>query len=170
MAVSSNLSRQIDPQEPESLPEGTVTIRDATEADLAAVTDLDALNTGLAKPDYWQARFAETAVHGDRHFLIAETVNPNNEPVFAGFIVGEIRAWEFGSEPCGWVHSIGVYPGRRVSGIGTRLFDSICERFRADGVRLVRTMLAREDQLNMSFFRSQGMMAGAFIELEKPID
>jgi hypothetical protein len=31
-------------------------------------------------------------------------------------------------------------------------------------------MIAREDQLNMSFFRAQGMMGGPFIELEKPLD
>jgi len=31
-------------------------------------------------------------------------------------------------------------------------------------------MLARDDQLVMSFFRSQGMMAGPFIQLEKSLD
>ena len=31
-------------------------------------------------------------------------------------------------------------------------------------------MVAREDNLNMSFFRAQGMMAGPFIELEMPVD
>ena len=39
-----------------------------------------------------------------------------------------------------------------------------------DGVQIVRTMIAREDNLNMSFFRSQGMMAGPFIELEMSVD
>ena len=57
-----------------------------------------------------------------------------------------------------------------VGGIGTALFDDICARFKGDGVQIVRTMLARDDQLNMAFFRSQGLMAGSFIELEKPID
>ena len=44
------------------------------------------------------------------------------------------------------------------------------ERLRADGVDTVRTMIARDDPLNMSFFRAQGMMAGPFIELEKPLE
>jgi hypothetical protein len=31
-------------------------------------------------------------------------------------------------------------------------------------------MLARGDELNMAFFRSQGMMGGPFIQLEMPVD
>jgi hypothetical protein len=34
----------------------------------------------------------------------------------------------------------------------------------------VRTMLARDANLVMSFFRSQGMMAGPFVELEMDLD
>ena len=38
------------------------------------------------------------------------------------------------------------------------------------GVDTVRTMLARNDELNMAFFRSQGMMGGPFIQLEMPLE
>ena len=31
-------------------------------------------------------------------------------------------------------------------------------------------MLARDDDLNMVFFRSQGMMGGPFVQLEMPLD
>ncbi len=31
-------------------------------------------------------------------------------------------------------------------------------------------MLARDDYLNMAFFRSQGMMGGPFVQLEMPLD
>jgi hypothetical protein len=47
------------------------------------------------------------------------------------------------------------------------LFDEICARFRKAGVQHVRTMLAKDAHLLMSFFRSLGMMAGPFIQLEK---
>ncbi len=40
---------------------------------------------------------------------------------------------------------------------------------RAAGLKTLRTMLARDDTLNMAFFRSQGMMGGAFIQLEMPL-
>ena len=40
------------------------------------------------------------------------------------------------------------------------------ERFERAGVRMLRTMLARDNTLILSFFRSQGMMAGRLMSLE----
>ena len=143
-----------------------VIIRAAQPADLPTVVALDAEETGLEKASYWKERFAWYAgAHRDRFFLIAEQGG-----TAAGFIVGEVRAWEFGSPPSGWIFAIGVGPDVRLHGLGTMLVDEICVRFRKAGVHHVRTMLAKDAQLVMSFFRSQGMMAGPFIELEKPLE
>ncbi len=143
-----------------------VIIRPAQPADLPTVIALDAEETGLEKAAYWKERFAWYAgAHRDRFFLIAER---EREPV--GFIVGEIRAWEFGSPPSGWIFAINVKPSARLRGLGTTLFEAICDRFRRAGVQHVRTMLAKDAHLVMSFFRSQGMMAGPFIQLEKPLE
>ena len=90
--------------------------------------------------------------------------------VLEGFVIGEVRAWEFGSPPCGWIFAIQVRPRCRLTGVGTRLFAAVCDRFRAAGVDRLRTMLARDDTLILSFFRSQGMMAGPFVELEMALD
>jgi GNAT superfamily N-acetyltransferase len=87
-----------------------------------------------------------------------------------GFIIGEVRAWEFGSPPCGWIFALGVDPDCRLQGIGTQLFNAICQCFREAGVDTVRTMLAVDDRLNLSFFRSQGLMGGPFIQLELPLE
>ena len=87
-----------------------------------------------------------------------------------GYVVGEIRDWEFGAPPCGWVFGIGVRPQARLAGIGTGLLDALCERFRRSGVDTVRTLLARDNALVLAFFRSQGMMAAPFIALEKRLD
>ena len=54
--------------------------------------------------------------------------------------------------------------------MGETLFRAICSGMKNDGVVTVRTMTARDDNLNMSFFRAQGMMAGPFIELEKSLN
>ena len=89
---------------------------------------------------------------------------------FVGFIVGEIRAWEFGSQPCGWILTILVSPEYQGRGVGEQLFKAIGDCMKIDSVITVRTMIARDDNLNMSFFRAQGMMAGPFIELEKPLN
>jgi len=147
-------------------PASEVVVRPAEPADLPVVVAGDAETTGVPKPAYWKERFAwYGGGHRDRFFLIAEA---GGEP--AGFIVGEVRAWEFGSPPSGWIFAINVSPSARLRGVGTVLFDAICARFRKAGVRHVRTMLARDAQALMSFFRSQGMMAGQFIQLESSLE
>ena len=85
-------------------------------------------------------------------------------------MIGEVRDWEFGSPPCGWVFGIDVRPEARQRGIGARLLEAIAAGFRRAGVTKIRTMLARDNTLILSFFRSQGMMAGPFIALEMDIE
>lgn len=140
-------------------------IRPAERKDVAAVIRLDEQITDLEKPEYWQERFERYGQRENRFFLVAEAA----DDIFAGFIIGEIRAWEFGSPPSGWVFAIGVNPDLRLAKVGSTLFETLCKCLKDAGADTVRTMLAREDQLNMSFFRSQGMMGGPFIELEMPL-
>jgi ribosomal protein S18 acetylase RimI-like enzyme len=143
----------------------SVNIREAEPVDTEAVAALDARITGIAKPDYWRRAYTRYGTRPDRSFLVAE----RNGRVL-GFIIGEIRAWEFGSSSSGWVFAIGVDPDAREGGIGSKLFAAISARMKAAGVKTVRTMLARDDALNMAFFRSQGMKGGPFIQLEMPLD
>jgi ribosomal protein S18 acetylase RimI-like enzyme len=155
------------PDRDDASPElGAVRVRPARGSDLPAVIALDAENTGVAKPAYWRERFEWYAGrHPERFFLVAE-----REDAMLGFIVGEVRAWEFGSPPSGWIFAIHVSPSARLHGLGTMLFDEICVRFRKAGVTYVRTMLAKDANLLLSFFRSLGMMGGPFIELEKRLE
>ena len=142
---------------------GGVRVRPARGADLPAVIALDAEITGEAKAPYWRERFDwYVGRQPDRFFLVAE-----REQDMLGFIVGEVRAWEFGSPPSGWIFAIQIRPSARLHGLGTLLFDEICMRFRSAGVSHVRTMIAKDAHLILSFFRSLGLMGGPFIELEK---
>lgn len=145
---------------------GNLNIRAAESGDIPAVSRLDTRITGMSKPDYWAGMFERYGKRPNRFFLIAS----GEEEKIAGFIIGEVRAWEFGSAPSGWIFALGVDPDVRLNKIGTRLFEAICRRLAEAGVDTVRTMLARDDELNMAFFRSQGMMGGPFIQLEMPLD
>ena len=145
------------------LPAPPIEIRPARPTDLQTVVALDEETPGLVKPEYWRVRLERFGGgQQDRYFLIAERADKA-----IGFIVGEVRAWEFGSPPSGWIFAINVHRSARQDGLGTLLFDAVCDRFRKAGVRQVRTMIAKDDRLVLSFFRSQGLMAGPFIELEK---
>lgn len=144
-----------------------VTIRPAAGADLPGVIALDAEVTGLRKPEYWRDMYARYgAPRGDSGcFLVAE-----DEGRIDGFIVGEVRAWEFGSSPSGWIFAVQVRAKLRVQGLGSRLYGAVCDYFRSAGVDRVRTMVARDNTVIHAFFRSQGMVAGPFIELEMRLD
>ena len=150
--------------------EGKIKLRPAVIEDLQDIIDLDAEVSGFEKQEYWKDRFDRMSTRDTSHLLVAEVTELILSNRILGFIVGEVRAWEFGSHPCGWIFAIGVSPDHRVQGIGETLFAAMCEAFKSNGANSVRTMIARRDQLNMSFFRAQGMKGGPFIELEKSLD
>ena len=138
-------------------------MRPIRAGDLEQIVAIDATVTGLEKRTYWRSlyrRYGKGAGSGGG-FLVADV-----DGRVVGFVIGEVRDWEFGSPPCGWVFAIDVKPEFRQSGIGTRLLEAICAKFRQRGIGKVRTLLARDNTLILSFFRSQGMMAGPFIPLE----
>ena len=144
----------------------TVRVRPVKSADLPEVIALDATVTGLHKSDYWQRvlrRYGQGG-QGLRHFLVAV-----DDGRVVGFVIGEVRDWEFGSPPCGWVFAIDVDPRARQCGVGTALLAAVRERFERVGVRTLRTLLASDNPLILSFFRSQGMRAGRLIPLELEI-
>lgn len=144
-----------------------IAIRSARPGDLDAVFHLDEWRPEEAKISYWRGIFDRYAVSEakDRFFLVAEM----REEV-VGFIVGEVRAWEFGSPPCGWVFALAVSPAAREYRIGTLMFDEMCARLKGAGVTTVRTMVERENRLTLSFFRSQGLRSGRYLQLEKELD
>lgn len=140
-----------------------LSIRTVRSDDMKAVIELDAQVTGIKKRDYWNSlyqRHEKTAVTG-QHFLVATAGTQ-----VIGFVIGEVRDWEFGSPPCGWVLAIDVRPEARLLGAATLLLQALCQGFTRAGVSKVRTLLARENTLILSFFRSQGMMISPFIPLE----
>jgi ribosomal protein S18 acetylase RimI-like enzyme len=144
-----------------------VTVRPVRRADLDHVIEIDATVTGLEKRAYWQRvyrRYGLGAAGEQRWFLVALA---NRKVV--GFLIGEVRDWEFGSPPCGWVFALNVDPNARLDGVGTKLLESLSAALRQTGVDKLRTLLHHHNTLILSFFRSQGMMAAPLIPLEMDV-
>lgn len=147
-------------------------IRDAQKKDFDDVIRIDAeisiawYGTVFDKTAYWKELFDYYVLRekDKRFFLVAEL---NNE--VAGFVIGEARAWEFGSPLCGWVFAVEVSSRKRTLGVGQQLFTEICHRLNQIGVSTIRTMVDIENKETLSFFRSQGMRTGRNIELEMQI-
>jgi GNAT superfamily N-acetyltransferase len=149
-----------------------VRVRRVRAADISQVIGLDTRVTKLAKAEYWNdvfVRYGKRRLH-ERFFLVAESRRGREDRHVLGFIIGEIRAWEFGSTPCGWVFALSVEPEMRLQSVATELFEAISNEFKKAGVGKMRTMVARDAHLPMLFFRSEGMMAGPYIQLEKDLD
>lgn len=155
------------PTQPNQPGAAALEIRPVRRTDLDAVIAIDTMVTGIEKRAYWNSlyqRYADAVATG-QHFLVAVRADET-----VGFAIGAVRDWEFGAPPCGWVFAIDVHPQARLTGAGTQLLKAICDNFRQAGVSKVRTMLARDNTLILSFFRSQGMMIGPFIPLELELE
>lgn len=143
-------------------------IRAIRVSDRDAIARIDAINTGQPKPEHWERSLTPfvgskngspglgfVAVSGDR---------------VAGYLLGEVRAWEFGSPPCGWIYAVGVDPEFKRQGIALGLCREACSRFKEKNISHVRTMVRNDNLDVLSFFRASGFRAGPFIELELSLD
>jgi ribosomal protein S18 acetylase RimI-like enzyme len=143
-----------------------VTVRAIRKEDAAAITRIDALHTGTAKRKWWDGVIArhlrKSASVGLRVGLVAE----GGRGKVVGFLFGQVRAFEFGSEPCGWIFAVGVHPDAARRGVAGLLLAEANARFLAARIPVVRTMVRNDDVPVLTFFRSQGFSAGPFVELE----
>jgi ribosomal protein S18 acetylase RimI-like enzyme len=139
-------------------------IRPLSRADLAGVTRIDAHHTGARKPAYWKRVFAEFLGRRAGHVRVGLAAEVEGR--LAGYLLGEVRAFEFGSGPCGWIFAVGVDPARLRLGVASALLTEACRAFRAAGVTQVRTMVRRNDVPVLAFFRSSGFSGGSYVQLE----
>lgn len=144
--------------------DSTTSIGTLASSDLAAVVRLDAGLTGERKLAYWKSVFDEFVAHGSATQLALAARDGSQ---LRGYLFGEVRAFEFGSPPCGWIVAVGVDPGRAHHGIGTALVTEASRRFARVGVSTVRTMVRRNDVAMLAFFRSNGFVGGPFTQLEQ---
>ena len=97
-----------------------VKIRRASKADLPTIIALDERVTRLPKTDYWRDLFDRFSKREQGRAILIADVGGR----VVGFAIGEVRAWEFGSPPCGWIFGFDVDPEFRERGIGSMLFEA----------------------------------------------
>lgn len=88
-----------------------------------------------------------------------------------GFIIGEIRTWEFGrGERVGWIRALGVDPQYQGRGIGRRLGEELLRNFKLRKIERVRTMVDWYAGELISYFKSLGFEILPMIPLEKHLE
>lgn len=157
MASRQTATRQAD--RPDS---GAIVIGDGSQDDFPEIIALDTRVTGISRPEFWQ----EFQVHRSANLILLVA---RHAGAIVGYAMGEVRAWPVRTPACGWVYAIGVDKEHRLKRAASLLMAELIDRFRAQGVGTVRTMIDVDDHLLMSFLRSMGMTAGPFVELEMSI-
>lgn len=142
-----------------------LTISPASLEDVEAIVQIDAEVTGEKKTDFWYGRYVQQKEDSSVILLVGR-----HQDHVIGFVLGSIKAWEFGSYPCGWIEAITVSLHHRKGLVASRLFDAAVGNFHNSGITTIRTMVHIDAHELISFFRIQGMMAGPYIELEMQTD
>ncbi len=146
-------------------PSGVV-VRALRKADLPEVLRIDAVHTGSSKVDYWTDVFVRFLGGGEGRIGLAAESGEG----LAGYLLAEVRAFEFGSEACGWIFAVGVDPSFARAGVASKLLAEVCRKFGETGIDRVRTMVRRSDVPVLAFFRANGFTGGSFVQLELELD
>lgn len=159
-------SRQTAKPRIEQPGEDEIVIGDGSQDDFSEIIALDARVTGVSRPEFWhELQVQHKATTNTLIVLVARSAGK-----IVGYAMGEVRAWPVRTPACGWVYAIGIDKKYRLRRAASALMAELIERFRAQGICTIRTMIDVDDHLLMSFLRSLGMTAGPFVELEISID
>ncbi|MCB1049190.1 MAG: GNAT family N-acetyltransferase [Acidobacteria bacterium] len=133
-------------------------------ADFDGIVAIDARTSGREKRAFWRDFFSRNAANPNTMCLVAKA---DSEVI--GYLVGEIRAYEFGQEPSGWVLSLGVVPEKGRRGCGRSLLEEFGKWVKENGIQKIRTMVTHEQTVLHRFFRSTGFGAGPYTQLEQEL-
>ena len=139
-----------------------VIIRKMVPEDVVKILEVDKKVVGKERSPSWPqkvTRYLEMYYPPLCH--VAEIDNQ-----VVGFILGDIRGWEYAVAPSGWIDIMGVAPEYQGHGIGKKLvlaFALECQE------RKMKThiMVRESDERIKKFFAEAGFHRGGLIELEK---
>jgi ribosomal protein S18 acetylase RimI-like enzyme len=104
--------------------------------------------------------------HGDPLLNVGAEIDGK----LAGFILGEIRLWEFGrGERTGWIKLLGVDPEYQGRGVGHKLGATLLDHLQKKNVKKVRTLVVWHDGEFISYFKSLGFTMLGMLPLEKEL-
>lgn len=137
-------------------------IRKMTEADLPKIKEIDKELVGPYRSISWPLRVeAHWWVYRGLPNFVAEV---GGEVV--GFILGDIRGVEYGTEVGGWIDMMGVTPEYQSKGIGRKLVEAFCAECQQRGVK-VRVVVVGNDKRLVKFWTSVGFQKGNLVGFEK---
>lgn len=141
-----------------------VTVRRMRTQDAEAILRIDEKITGRPHEAQYESRIIDALTRNPLGCLVAEV-----EGKIVGFILGDIRGWEFAIPKSGWIEIVGIDPDYHGKGVARVLIEKLDVYFRNQNVERVMTMINWNDAGLVGFFRAVGFERSEFIILEKGV-
>jgi flavin-dependent dehydrogenase/ribosomal protein S18 acetylase RimI-like enzyme len=139
-----------------------ITVRNMTVRDIDEVLRIDEKITGKPHAAYYESKAAAYIGRSPDYCLVAQ-----HRDRLVGFVLGDVRGWEFAAELSGWLEIIGVEPEYQGRGVSRALMNELCARFHKAGVTVVNTMVNWNDGDLIDYFRANGFERGEYVNLVK---
>ncbi len=144
-----------------------IIIRPISDADRAAIEEIDKKVSGKERTAYIEAKFFR-ATKSEGHLL--NSLIAEYEGRVIGFIMGEIYLGEFGiPDDTASIDTIGIHPDVQRMGIARLLLDEYKNHARAAGVKRLHTLVEWNDWQLIHFFDSAGFSPARTLSLESRI-
>lgn len=142
---------------------GKVLIRTLTKDDVQSILDIDTKLTGAHR-----SSLDSEKIH---YYLRNPEVcwGAEKQGKLIGFMLGDVRGWEFGASESGWIEIMGVDPAYQRRGVATAILNAMLDELKRRGVKTVRVVARWYDPI-LSFFRSEGFEQGELLSVQKDLD
>lgn len=138
-----------------------VTIRKMTGDDVRHIVDIDRRITGKDRAASWPqtvSRYLEMY-----YPPLCQVAEVGGQVV--GFVLGDVRGWEYGMPPGGWIDIMGVDPRFHRRGIGLKLIQAFVQECRRLNMK-THIAVRRQDEWLQKFILASGFQPGQLIEFE----
>ncbi|MDY6967314.1 MAG: GNAT family N-acetyltransferase [Spirochaetota bacterium] len=140
----------------------SIKIRKMTEADFAAIIELDKKVSGKERSTTWPQKVtSHLRTYSPAMCHIAEV---DGEVV--GFILGDMRGSEVALPLSCWVDIVGIDPEYQRMGIGTKLIDAFENECKRNHVKM-RLIINENDEDVIKFLSSMGFHRGKLVNYER---
>lgn len=86
-----------------------------------------------------------------------------------GFLLGDVKSYEFGLAQSAWIETIGVDPDYQRCGLGGRLVKAFLDHCRRSGIGSVHSLIKENDDGVRAFYEKIGFARGELINMEKTL-
>ncbi|MDO8670296.1 MAG: GNAT family N-acetyltransferase [Dehalococcoidia bacterium] len=143
-----------------------IRIRSMCRGDLDAVLEIDAQIIGGERSTSWSENVVDVLAGGmTSACLVAEL-----DGKVLGFLIGDIKGFEYGLPRGGWIDIMGVSPRHQRLGIGAVLVQAFHDHCHKQGVEKMYLLARRGDERIESFFGTLGFGDSGYEVLDRSLD